>query len=357
MTYLSQTFGVEFECFLPEGEDMRAAARAVQSRLSRPVAVEGYNHETRPHWKIVTDGSLGSYERGMEVVSPVLVGEAGLAEAETVAKALTDFGCTVNKRCGFHVHVGAAVEPGAAVPGKFFRNVAQLYATFESVLDGIMPVSRRLQNNQYCRSLAGAAAAIARAGTFEEVVNAYAGVRFGHEARFYKLNLNAYRRHRTIEFRQHSGTLDSMKASRWISLCLKMAWAARGDLQLGVSAPAVSGGAVNQARHGSKAWLVGQMLLRPEGVTGREIMAALNWPSVSIPAQARACGLAFTTRREGREVRYWAVTGAAAQEVAVENRVDVSIAGFCTLIGASADEREYMEQRTRDLSGPVAWAA
>lgn len=362
MTHLSQTFGVEFECYLPEGGSQQSVARAINQRFaarglsSHSVNVEGYNHQVRPTWKIVADGSLGDYSRGIEVVSPILTGEQGLAAVEAVAAALSDFGCTVSRRCGFHVHVGASAQNGDALSLGFLKNSVRLYSTFERVLDGMMPASRRAQNNQFCRSMAVDAAALTRAGTLDEVVRAYAG-RFSSEDRYFKLNLTAYRRHRTIEFRQHSGTLDSVKSTRWVSICLKMAWTARkANLQIGSVAAAAAPSGRNQARLGSKAWQVGQMLLRPEGVTGQEICAALNWPSVSIPAQARACGLSFTTRREGRSVRYWAAS-AAPVATAAAPAADVSIAGFAALVELSDAERAYVEQRTADLGGSVAWAA
>jgi hypothetical protein len=57
---------------------------------------------------------------------------------------------------------------------------------------------------------------------------------------------------------------------------------------------------------GTKAQLVGRLMLRPEGVTGPEAMAATGWPSISLPQQAAMCGLSYTTKREGRYVRYFA---------------------------------------------------
>jgi hypothetical protein len=362
MTYLNQSFGVEFECYLPESSSQSAVARAVSQRLQargfdRGCMAENYNHITRTDWKVVADGSLGDYSRGIELVSPVLMGEAGLREVAAVAEALSDFGCTVNRKCGFHVHVGAAIN-GAAVSLDFLKNAVRIYAAFEPVIDAMMPASRRAQNNAYCRSLEslnGNRRALERAANVDEIRTCIAG-RFSNESRYFKLNLDALRRHRTIEFRQHSGTLDATKSTRWVSICLKMAFAARkADVQIGTVAAEVPR-AVNRARQGSKAWQVGQMLLRPEGVTGQEICAALHWPSVSIPAQARACGLAFTTRREGREVRYWATSDAPQVDASVP-RADISISGFAALIDLSDAEREYIEQRTRDLAGSVSWAA
>jgi len=59
-------------------------------------------------------------------------------------------------------------------------------------------------------------------------------------------------------------------------------------------------------RAGTKAELIGGLLRRPEGCTAAEVMTAANWPSVSMPAQAKACGL--TLRKEkvpGSPTRYY----------------------------------------------------
>jgi hypothetical protein len=127
-----------------------------------------------------------------------------------------------------------------------------------------------------------------------------------------------------------------------------VAAARRPDLALGT--PAVQ--PVNRARPGSKAHIIGQLMLRPEGVSGREVCAATNWPSVSMPAQAQICGLAYTTQRMGREVRYFA--RAAAETVPA---VAITVDGLASLVGCEADERQYMHQRVADLGGSVAWAA
>lgn len=340
--HLDAGFGVEIECYLPEGETMRAAAAAVGHRLGAYVSVEGYNHQVRSTWKVVTDGSLGDIGRGVEFVSPILRGENGLAQVETVCRALSDFGCTVNKKCGLHVHVGVAGERIG-----FFRNIVKLYSMFEPVIDSMMPISRRASNNTYCRSMTSARpAAVETASSIANLLHAVAGTT-GQLGRYFKLNLQAFARHSTVEFRQHSGTIDATKARRWTVLCLRMVAAAKGSLNLGGAGPSM-----NRARPGSKTFVIGEMLLRPEGVSGREVMAATGWPSVSLPQQARSCGIEFTTQRMGREVRYY-----ARSATEVRSTVAITIEGFAAVVGAASDERAYMQQRVADLSGPVAWAA
>lgn len=347
MAYLDNSFGVEIECYLPEGGSQQQVAAAVRHRLGAlgGCNVESYNHHVASAWKVVTDGSLNDYSRGIELVSPVLVGEAGLKQIEVVCKALADFGCTISKRCGLHVHVGV----GHAVSVDFFKNLVKLYSAYEPVIDTLMPPSRRANINTYCRSMASvSASAIDAAPTFHAVLGVATASRAdSHNApRYFKLNLAAYLKYRTVEFRQHSGTLDGMKARNWTVLCLRMVEAAKGNLSALGTAPAQ-----NKARPGSKAHKIGEMLLRSQGVTGREICTEMGWPSVSIPAQAKAAGIAVTAQRMGREVRYFAVNNAAAPASA-----PITIDGLASLIGASDDEKDWMRQRIADLSSPVSVA-
>jgi Putative amidoligase enzyme len=340
------TFGVELECYLPEGRNMRQATEAVSRRIGEPVNAESYNHATRPCWKAVTDGSLGDYNRGVEFVSPVLRGEAGLAQLEAVCEALQDFGCTVNRSCGMHVHVGVA---GQQVD--FFKTLVKLYSVYEPVIDAFMPPSRRASNNSYCKSMTSAsAAAIDRAANLDALILvAHPGP--VDNRRYHKLNLVAFNRHRTVEFRQHSGTLDARKARLWTVTCMRMVEAAIRGVNP-VAATQTTSGPRNRAKAGSKAHLIGDMLLRPEGVTRTEIIAATGWPSVSIPQQAGICGIEFTTQRTGREVRYFA--RAAAEATPAQ---PITLQGFCELIGADETERQYLRARTENLSGPIQWAA
>jgi hypothetical protein len=94
------------------------------------------------------------------------------------------------------------------------------------------------------------------------------------------------------------------------------------------------------------------MIMRENGATRTEIIAATDWPSVSISQIATSSGLNILTTRTGRETRY------SLNAVATTpTRHDVSVDGFCTLIGASDAERAYVQRRTANLGGSVAWTA
>ena len=192
-------FGVEIEAYNCSRERL---ARELQD-AGIQVSVEGYNHDARNHWKLVTDSSLEGRDT-FELVSPILVGEDGLHELETVCWVLDACDVKVNESCGFHVHMDASDFNMDA-----WKNLALSYKHIERIIDSFMPRSRR--DNRYCKSMRSLSEArIARAATIRDLQQAF------DNNRYYKVNLEAYSRHRTVEFRQHSGTINFAKMEKWI---------------------------------------------------------------------------------------------------------------------------------------------
>jgi hypothetical protein len=74
----TRTYGIEVEFF------NITPVKAVQALTAVGIltAYEGYNHHTRPHWKVTTDASVTKrgtgVGAGLELVSPILQGESGL---------------------------------------------------------------------------------------------------------------------------------------------------------------------------------------------------------------------------------------------------------------------------------------
>ena len=212
----TRTFGVEIEAY---GIDQHVLATAI-TEAGVPCYVEEYNHITRAHWKIVPDGSL-VMAHAFELVSPPLCGAEGLAQLETVCTVLHRLHAKLNKRCGLHVHHDARTLSLEA-----WRCLITLYAEYEPVLDSLMPPSRR--NNPYCQSLlrshslATLTAHCAAAHSLQQLsVLVYNG------DRYYKVNLQSFWRHGTVEFRQHSGTVEYAKIAAWISLTQALVESAR----------------------------------------------------------------------------------------------------------------------------------
>jgi hypothetical protein len=208
----ARTFGVEFEFCAPmDREDMAQTLRYYGVDCYH----EYYNHETRDHWKLVSDGSLdGDWQNDndwtMELVSPPLSGREGLAEVSRVLECLNDSNCTVNSTCGLHVHHDAR---DLSLPA--FRILAKAALKYEDVLDELVAGDR--VGNYYCRSLRW------NGYTVEDMAREIDGTHSVSQladlwTRFTKVNFEAYGLHGTVEFRQHHGTLDLAETLAWISL-------------------------------------------------------------------------------------------------------------------------------------------
>ncbi len=193
------TFGVEIECYNVVRNDL--IIKGTRKGLS--VRSEGYNHTDNQHYyKIVSDGSLEGVNTN-EVVSPILQGNDGLNSLKRLCEALNEIDAKVNRSCGLHVHIGAASMTDA-----HYIRIIRNYQRLERIIDSFMPLSRRANNNGFCRSLQGFD--FSRCMTKRDVYDLM-------NSRYYKINGHAYFRHQTIEFRQHSGTTDYEKISNWIA--------------------------------------------------------------------------------------------------------------------------------------------
>jgi Putative amidoligase enzyme len=117
---------------------------------------------------------------------------------------LGENGVKINKSCGLHIHFDAQ-----NMTANHLKNLVINYGNFESVIDSFLPESRRGNNNTYCKSVRSLEAQISSATTIRKMAEAIG-------SRYYKLNLQSYLRHQTIEFRQHSGTVEYTKISNWI---------------------------------------------------------------------------------------------------------------------------------------------
>lgn len=198
-----RTFGIEIE--------FTTASRETVARLMKQkgllAEVEGYNHFTRRHWKLITDSSCG-----YELVSPILKGRDGLNQLKLATEASAEAGAKVNRRCGLHIH-----HDINDLDAKQVANIYALCIKLEKTIDSFLPKSRRADNNEYCRSLF-------RHSNQQRVldqlktVNTMEDINDIFRTRYLKLNFQSYVKYGTIEFRQHSGTIDFEKMYNWILL-------------------------------------------------------------------------------------------------------------------------------------------
>lgn len=208
-------FGVEIEFFADKSEiDI---LRRIRSK-GIDVESERYNHTTRLHWKLTTDSSVspGAHRRnfiGRELVSPILEGAAGLQELRKVCEALKSLGARINKTCGLHIHFDAR-----SWSMETWRRLFLNYAAAERAIDSLMPPSRRGDDNTYCQTTRGRSRnrmQQIQAATTPAAIQVAAT---GREGRYSKVNAKSFARQGSVEFRQHSGTIDFAKISAWVEL-------------------------------------------------------------------------------------------------------------------------------------------
>jgi len=208
-----RTFGIEIE-FITDGTNSQSQIAQELNRAFRSVTIEseGWNHTTRDHWKIVTDSSCG-----LELVSPILTGSKGLKQAQRVIDTLSMIeGVTVNRSCGIHVHVGCA-----DITANGMKNVILQYAKNERLINSVLAPSRRdtrwarqlVGNNSRYTDMNSLKTALDGADTCTQIISLMSG-------RYQTVNVQCWNRQRTVEFRQHGGSLDSEKIMNWVVFLL-----------------------------------------------------------------------------------------------------------------------------------------
>lgn len=79
-----------------------------------------------------------------------------------------------------------------------------------------------------------------------------------------------------------------------------------GTMKKSKAKKAVNGKKANGHRKGgTKSAKAVALLLRPSGTTSREILDALKWPSISVPAFAKTQGLKLRKDKSGDVMRYY----------------------------------------------------
>lgn len=172
-----------------------------------------YRHRDYNIWKATTDSSINA-SRSCEIVSPILQGQEGLDQIKVLTKALTAAGASVNRSCGFHVHLDAH-----DLSAKNLRTIIQRYAKHENEIDLFMPKSRRNDSNNYCHTL-NDPYYMENNPLYWFSENAD-NLATALSSKYLKVNPQCYIRQRTVEFRQHSGTLDYNKIQNWVKFVMQ----------------------------------------------------------------------------------------------------------------------------------------
>jgi len=177
------------------GVEMEIISKMDYNQLSTELAMAGLEG----HVNVTSDGSIhrtSAYPHPHEL--RILAKEKELVRViKGVCKILRGK-TSVNKSCGLHVHLDMRNRNADAAYANLFASQALLYA---------MCPKTRLVNN-FCKP-----------------ANAYTKMGRASQSgdRYYGINASAFQRHKTIEIRIHSGTINALKIINWVKLLIQIA--------------------------------------------------------------------------------------------------------------------------------------
>ena len=222
------------------------------------------------------------------VLPPIADCQVAFEYLETVCTAIERAGATVNRQCGLHVHISNAPMTGDAarftgdsiaykertgryMTGQYFgepldalavKDILVRYTRMQPVVDSMLPASRR--DNRYCRP--HSLHRLDSAQTLEELTDATGG-------KFTTVNLTTWARG-TIEFRQHSGTIEAQKIWNWCMLVLNIVtWTTTERVESGTRT-IVTDTPDAPFRRNSRVGVQYTMMRTDSGATTRDIMDA-----------------------------------------------------------------------------------
>ena len=226
MTASTATFGIELEIIPTAGNEVGFSARMKRALQDAGFAAMENSHYGRAYsyWQVKPDCTVQVYRNGRnwygtEVVSPVLNADAeGFETVAKVCRILEAAGATANINCGCHVHVGVQDKSVDEL-----KNIVRAYGTYAEEIDTVLPKSRRKNGSkgQWAKPIwssftkRAVLQRIARTTTCSGLQSVCVAI----NGRYSALSLDPYARLGTIEFRQHSGTVDAVKAVNWAKWC------------------------------------------------------------------------------------------------------------------------------------------
>lgn len=210
------TYGVEIECFLPTTHRIPVGAYHVG------VQVPGLP----PGWRAQRDGSLhtrNGHQYGVEIVSPVLSGTAGLQQIALVTRTLRAWGAEVNESCGLHVHVGVRPDDPRSI-----NNLLWSVANFETAIYASTGTTRRMTGS-YSRTIKRLPAP-KRPNSLRDLQIA--------DGRYHSLNLqNVVNGGKpTVEFRAFAGTVNTAKILGYVRMAVALMERAETQRRIGWNA-------------------------------------------------------------------------------------------------------------------------
>lgn len=227
-----------------------------------------------------------------EIVTPVYANSQVAREhLIAICNVLTRLGCRVNSRCGLHIHIGNAPLNDNVTPAQFtgtsiahtehtgeyhtdhaepfdavvVKDIMMRYTRMQNGLNGInsmLPESRR--ENRMCARLN--LHKVEAANTISELTSATHG-------KFSSINLLTWS-NGTIEFRQHSGTIEADKIWAWFQFLLNLVTHTLEKRVTDASRTIVTDTPDQPFRRGARVGVQYTMMRSDGGATTQEIMDA-----------------------------------------------------------------------------------
>jgi len=256
--------------------------------VSIPVIKQAFRANGILGCKVVPDGTPTV---DAEIVLPVYANcQTAREHLITVCDTLAQLGCRVNSRCGLHVHIGNAPLNDNVTPAQFtgtsiaYSERTGLYHTdhadpFDAVIikdwlvrytrmqtsrNGInscLPESRRA--NRMCQIL--------DLNTLERANATITDLKAATHGKFSSINLQTWA-NGTVEFRQHSGTIEADKIWAWMQFLLNFVTHTLENRVTNASRTIVTNTPDQPFRNGSRVGVQYTMMRQSGGVSTRDIM-------------------------------------------------------------------------------------
>ena len=268
---MTHAFGIELET-------CGASIRDVEAQLQRDGILGA---------QVKPDGTPGV---DAEIVLPPLADcSVAWQYVASVCRSLERAGCSVSDKCGLHVHISNAplttapsaytgdsiahsARSGGFLTGDHFgdpldavavKDIMQRYTAQQDVIDSMLPASRR--NNRYCMPLS--------ARQIDAAPLTIAGLQAATRGKFSTVNLQTWTRG-TIEFRQHSGTIEAAKVHRWAQFVLNLVTWTTSERVEGGTRTIEEQTPEQPFRRNSRVGIQYTMMRSENGATTRDIMLA-----------------------------------------------------------------------------------
>jgi hypothetical protein len=157
---------------------------------------------------------------GIEVVSPVLVGRRGIFQVREVLRRIWEAHESIEfDDCGMHVHIDIQDFTLGNI-----KNLLRMGVRFDEVIFSLMDPAR--YDNDYCKHLDYTDEQINHCKSIESLFD------LQDNQRYYGINLLAFEKHGTVEFRYAMGTADWQVIYPLLSLYMRMVAAAKANLPI-----------------------------------------------------------------------------------------------------------------------------